>query len=130
MDAIRKNHLDERREVTLFILSYLDFLKIFLEKHSLYIIFSVEFDYIRKRVEDSRDGIICLLDFQRVKLFVKRIMDIPEVQKYLKMESTEYSTVMNCKYLYLTYYERMMTYEIEEWIRQKESSMNYGITKV
>ncbi len=130
MDAIRKNHLEERKEVRLFILSYLDFLKIFLEKHSLYIIFSVEFDHIRKRVEDSRDGIICLFDFQRVKLFVKRIIDIPDVQKYLKMESIEYSTVMNCKYLYLTYYERMMTYEIEEWIRQKESSMNYVFEKV
>ena len=130
MDAIRKNHLDERKEVTLFILHYLDFLKIFLEKHSLYIIFSDEFDDIRKRVEESRDGLICLLDFQRIKLFVKRILDIPDVQKSLKMESTEYSTVMNCKYLYLLYYERMMTYEIEEWIQRKERSLNYELENV
>ncbi len=130
MDAIRKNHFDERKGVTLFILAYLDFLKIFLEKHSLYIIFSDEFDGIRKRVEESRDGLICLFDFHRVKMFVKRILDIPDVQKSLKMESTEYSTVMNCKYLYLLYYERMMTYEIEEWIHQKEMSMNYILERV
>jgi hypothetical protein len=130
MDAIRKNHFDERKGVTLFILAFLDFLKIFLEKHNLYLLFLFEFDDIRKRVEESRDGIICLLEFQRVKMFVKRILDIPDVQKSLKMESTEYSTVMNCKYLYLTYYERMMTMEIEEWIQQKEMSMNYILEKV
>lgn len=123
-ERLRVQYIDERKEVTQFILQFIDFLTNFLEKHRIFILYKPNLMDLRKEIEESKDGMINHKNYESMMNFTKELFDTSFIQKCLKEEDIEVSTQMKCKYSYLQFYEKMSNLTVEKWILTKENEFN------
>lgn len=123
-EYLRQQYIYERKEVTKFILQFIDFLTVFLEKHRIFVLYKPNLSDLRKLVEESKDGMINHKDYESMMNFTKELLDTPFIQECLKKEDVEVSTQMKCKYSYLEFYHKMSNFTVEKWVSMKENEFH------